>query len=124
MLGAASIIALAIGMVGLYGVLAYGVTLRRREIGVRMALGATARDVTRMIARSGIALAAIGVLTGLLATLLATRFLQRLLYGVSPTDPAALVGSCLVLLVVAALASWLPARRASAIDPMEALRRD
>jgi putative ABC transport system permease protein len=124
MLGAASVIALAIGMVGLYGVLAYGVTLRRREIGVRMALGATARDVTRMIARSGIALAAIGVLTGLLVTLLATRFLQRLLYGVSPTDPAALVGSSLVLLVVAALASWLPARRASAIDPMEALRRD
>jgi predicted permease len=124
MLGAASVIALAIGMVGLYGVLAYGVTLRRREIGVRMALGATARDVSRMIARSGIALATIGVLTGLLATLLATRFLQRLLYGVSPTDPAALVGSCLVLLVVAALASWLPARRASTIDPMEALRRD
>ena len=124
MLGAASVVALAIGMVGLYGVLAYGVTLRRREIGVRMALGATARDVTGMIARSGFALAALGVGTGLLATLLATRFLQRLLYGVSSTDPAALVGSCLILLAVAGIASWLPARRASAIDPMEALRRD
>jgi predicted permease len=124
MLGAASMVALVIGMVGLYGVLAYGVTLRRREIGVRMALGATTRNVTSMIARSGFALAAVGVGTGLLATVLATRFLQRLLYGVSATDPAALIGSCVILLAVAAVASWLPARRASAIEPMEALRRD
>ena len=124
MLGAASVVALAIGMVGLYGVLAYGVTLRRREIGVRMALGATTRDVTSMIARSGFALAVLGVGTGLLATLVATRFLQRLLYGVSATDPTALVGSALILLAVAGVASWLPARRASSIDPMEALRRD
>jgi putative ABC transport system permease protein len=124
MLGVASVVALAIGMVGLYGVLAYGVTLRRREIGVRVALGATARDVTLMVARSGIVLAVVGVVAGLLGTMAATRVLQNLLYGVSPTDPVALAGACLVLLIVAAVASWLPARQAAVIDPMEALRRD
>jgi len=124
MLGAASAIALAMGMVGLYGVLAYGVTLRRREIGVRMALGATVRDVTRMIARRGIALAALGIAAGLLGALAATRFMQGLLYGVSPTDPIALVGTCALLFVVAVIASWLPARRAATLDPMEALRND
>jgi putative ABC transport system permease protein len=124
MLGVASLVALSIGMVGLYGVLAYGVTLRRREIGVRMALGATARDVTRMIARRGIALAALGVGTGLLGALAATRVMHGLLYGVSPTDPIALAGTCVVLLAVASFASWLPARRAASMNPMEALRRE
>jgi len=124
MLGVASLVALVIGMVGLYGVLAYGVTLRRREIGVRMALGATARDVTLMVARRGIVLAALGVGAGLLGALAATRVLHGLLYGVSPTDPVALVLTCVTLFAVAATASWLPARRAAAIQPMEALRRD
>jgi putative ABC transport system permease protein len=112
------------GMVGLYGVLAYGVTLRRREIGVRMALGATVRDVTRMIARRGIVLAALGIGAGLLGALGVTRFLHGLLYGVSPTDPVALVATCALLFVVALIASWLPARRAAALDPMEALRSE
>ena len=124
MLGAASLVALAMGMVGLYGVLAYGVTLRRREIGVRMALGATVRDVTRMIARRGIALAALGIGAGLLGALGATRFMHGLLYGVSPTDPVALAGTCALLFIVAVIASWLPARRAAALDPMEALRNE
>jgi putative ABC transport system permease protein len=124
MLGAASLVALVMGMVGLYGVLAYGVTLRRREIGVRMALGATVSDVTRMIARRGILLAGLGIGAGLLGALGTTRFLQGLLYGVSPTDPVALIGTCALLLVVALIASWLPARRAAALDPMEALRND
>jgi predicted permease len=124
MLGTASLVALAIGAVGLYGVLAYGVTLRRREIGVRLALGATVRDVTRMIARRGILLAALGVGAGLVGALATTRFLHGLLYGVSPTDPVTLAGACIVLLAVAAVASWLPARRAAAMDPMESLRRD
>jgi predicted permease len=124
MLGAASLVALAIGAVGLYGVLAYGVTLRRREIGVRMALGASVRDVTRMIARRGLVLSAIGVAAGLAGALATTRFLHGLLYGVSPTDPATLAGACVVLLAVAAVASWVPARRAAATDPMESLRRD
>lgn len=124
MLGVASVVALAIGAVGLYGVLAYGVTLRRREIGVRIALGAARADVSRMIATRGVLLASLGVVIGLAGALLATRFLHGLLYDVSPTDPAALAGTCLVLLAIAALASWLPARRAAAVDPMEALRRD
>jgi len=124
MLGAASLVALVMGMVGLYGVLAYGVTLRRREIGVRMALGASVRDVTRMVARRGVALATLGIGAGLLGALGATRYLHGLLYGVSPTDPVALAGTCLLLLVVALIASWLPARRAAALDPMEALRND
>ena len=124
MLGAASLVALTIGAVGLYGVLAYGVTLRRREIGVRMALGASVRDVTRMIARRGILLAALGVGAGLLGALATTRFLQGLLYGVSPTDPATLASACVVLFAVAAVASWLPARRAAAVSPMESLQRD
>jgi predicted permease len=124
MLGVASLVALAIGAVGLYGVLAYGVTLRRREIGVRIALGAGSSDVSRMIARRGVVLAAIGVAVGLAGALAATRLLHGLLYDVSPTDPAALGATCAVLLGVAALASWLPARRAAAVDPMEALRRD
>jgi predicted permease len=124
MLGVSSLVALAIGMVGLYGVLAYGVTLRRREIGVRMALGASTRDVTRMIARHGVKLAGVGVGVGLVGAVAGTRLLRGLLYGVSPTDTLTLASTCLVLLVVATVASWLPARRAASIDPMEALRRD
>ncbi|HET6763845.1 MAG TPA: FtsX-like permease family protein, partial [Longimicrobiaceae bacterium] len=124
MLGIASLVALAIGAVGLYGVLAYGVSLRRREIGVRIALGATAAEVSRMIARRGVVLAAVGVAAGLLAAVALTRFLHGLLYGVSPTDPVALAGTSAMLLGVALLATWLPARRAAMVDPMEALRRD
>ena len=124
MLGVASAVALTMGMVGLYGVLAYSVTMRRREIGVRMALGASVRDVTRMIARRGIMLAALGIAAGLLGALAATRLLRGLLYGVTPTDPLALAATCIVLFAAAVLASWLPARRAAAMDPMEALRRD
>jgi ABC-type antimicrobial peptide transport system permease subunit len=89
-----------------------------------MALGASARDVTRMIARRGIALAAVGVAVGLLGALALTRVLHGLLYGVSPTDPLALAGTCIMLLTVATIASVLPARRAAGIDPIEALRRD
>jgi ABC-type antimicrobial peptide transport system permease subunit len=100
------------------------VTLRRREIGVRMALGATMADVTQMIARRGVTLAALGIAAGLVGALGATRLLHGLLYGVSPTDPVALALTCLVLFVVALVASWLPARRAAALDPMEALRND
>ena len=124
MLGVASIVALTIGMVGLYGVLAYGVTLRRREIGVRMALGATVQDVTRMIASRGVALAAVGIAAGMFGAMASTHVLRGLLYGVSPTDPLALAGTCVVLFAVAVIASWLPARQAASIDPMEALRRD
>ncbi len=124
LLGAASVVALVIGMVGLYGVLAYGVLLRQREIGVRLALGASAQQVTAMIARHGLTLAAAGIGVGLVAAMALTRLMRGLLFGVSPTDPLVLATTCLVLLVVAGIASWLPARRAAAIAPMEAMRCD
>lgn len=123
-LGAASVIALLIGMVGLYGVLSYSVTLRQREIGVRMALGASPHEVLRMIAGRGLLLAGIGIGCGLLASIAATRVLRGMLHDVSPTDPIALGGTCAILLAVAALASWIPARRAAGIGPMEAMRRE
>jgi ABC-type antimicrobial peptide transport system permease subunit len=124
LLGVAGIIALALGAVGIYGVMAYGVSLRQREIGVRMALGARPADVSWMISRQGLVLAAVGVVLGLAAALGVTRFLRGLLYGVSSTDPLTLGGTCALLLAVALLASWLPARRAASVDPSVALRSD
>jgi ABC-type antimicrobial peptide transport system permease subunit len=122
LLAAASAIALILGAVGIYGVMAYSVSLREREIGVRMALGARPADVGRMISRQGLSLAGAGVAIGLGLALAVTRILRGLLYDVSPTDPLALIGSVAVMLVVALLASWLPARRAAAVDPGLVLR--
>lgn len=124
LLAAASALALLLGALGVYGVMAYTVSLRQREIGVRMALGAAPSTVSGMISRQGLRLGIFGVAIGLAGALATTRLLQGLLYEVSPTDPLALGGTCVVLLVIAALASWVPARRAAAIDPLEALRRD
>ena len=124
LLGVASAVALALGAIGIYGVMAYGVSLRQREIGVRMALGARPADVSRMISRQGVRLATAGVVIGLAGALVLTRFLRGLLYDVSPTDPLTLGATCGVLLGVALVASWLPARRAAALPPVEALRRD
>ena len=122
LLALASALALILGAVGLYGVMAYGVSLRQREIGVRIALGAQPAQVRRMISRNGVRLAAIGVVIGILIALGVTRFLRSLLYDVSPTDPVILAGTCAALLLVALAASWIPARRAAAVDPSEALR--
>ncbi len=124
MLGAASGIALVLGAVGLYGVMAYGVSLRHREIGVRMALGARPADVSRMISRQGLVLGGFGVTIGLAAAVGVTRLLRGMLYDVSPTDPLTLAGTCVALLAVALIASWLPARRAAGVDPAVALRSD
>lgn len=124
LLGVASAVALLLGAVGLYGVMAYAVSLRQREIGVRMALGARPADVRWMVSRQGILLAGGGVVIGLVASLGTTRLLQGLLYNVSPSDPVTLGATCVVLLVVALLASWLPARRAAALPPVGALRGD
>ncbi|HTJ24289.1 MAG TPA: ABC transporter permease [Gemmatimonadaceae bacterium] len=124
MLGAASGIALVLGAVGLYGVMAYGVSLRQREIGVRMALGARPADVSRMISRQGLVLGAVGVAIGLASALGVTRLLRGMLYDVSPTDPLTLASTCIALLAVALIASWLPARRAAGVDPAVALRSD
>ena len=122
LLAIASVLALVLGAVGIYGVMAYGVSLRQREIGVRIALGAQPAQVRRMISRNGIGLAGIGVAIGVLVAIGVMRFLQSLLYDVSPTDPVILVATCAVLLLVALAASWIPARRAAAVDPSEALR--
>lgn len=124
LLAAAGVIALTLGAVGIYGVMAYGVSLRQREIGVRMALGARPVDVSQMISRQGIALAGVGVVVGLAVAVGVTRFMRGLLYDVSATDPATLGGTCVLLLLVAFVASWLPARRAAAVDPSDALRSD
>ena len=124
LIGVASVIALALGAVGLYGVMAYGVSLRQREIGVRMALGAGPAHIRQMISRQGLALAATGIVIGLAGALAVTRLLRGLLYDVSPTDPVTLTATCVVLLVVALLATWVPAHRAATVDPADALRND
>jgi predicted permease len=121
MLGIASAVALLIGAVGLYGVISYGVTQRTREIGVRMALGARASEVRAMFLRRAAILSAIGVAVGLAAAFGLTRLMSSLLFEVSPVDPPTYALVSLVLVGVALLASYLPARRASSIDPTTAL---
>jgi ABC-type antimicrobial peptide transport system permease subunit len=124
LLAIASALALVLGAVGLYGTLAYTVSLRQREIGVRIALGAQPSQVRLMIAGDGLVLAAIGVAIGVGAAIGVMRFLRSLLYDVSPTDPVILIGTCAVLLFVALAASWVPARRAASLDPTWALRAE
>jgi len=124
LLGASSLITLLLGAVGIYGVLAYGVALRQREFGVRMALGARPVDVRRVVSRQGVRLAVLGVAVGLALTLGAMRLIGGLLYEVSPNDPVTLTVTSVALLSVAFLASWLPARRASRLAPTVALRGD
>jgi putative ABC transport system permease protein len=117
-------IAMLLSAVGIYGVISYIVVQRRGELGVRMALGAQVRQVTLMVLRQSVGLASLGLLVGVLAAVGATRFLRALLFGVGPSDPATLVAAPMLLLVVAVVASYLPARRAARIDPVEALRSD
>jgi ABC-type antimicrobial peptide transport system permease subunit len=124
MIGAAAGVALLLGAIGIYGVISYMVSLRTREIGVRMALGAQSQQVRRMVVRQGLVLAVIGVAIGLAGALALTRLITSLLYGIAPYDPVTLAGVTLALLAVSALASWLPAMRAARIDPIEALRAD
>src|SRR6185295_7986084 len=115
-------VALLLAAVGLYGVLAYSVTQRQREIGVRLALGAQKRDLLALVLGQGMRLTLLGVGIGVAAALALTRIIRSLLYGVTPTDPATFTGVTLILLLVALLACWVPARRAAKVDPMEALR--
>jgi predicted permease len=122
--GAYALLALTVAAVGLYGLLTYMVGTRQREIGIRLALGAQIRSVRSLVVREGAALAAVGVVAGLAAALAATRALSTLLYGVSARDPLTLALAAAVLLAMALGGSWLPARAASKIDPMHALRGD
>jgi len=124
MIGAAAGVALLLGAIGIYGVISYMVSLRTREIGVRMALGARSDQVRRMVVRQGLVLAVIGAAIGLVGALGLSRLISSLLYGIAPYDPLTLGGVTLGLLVVAAVASWLPAMRAARIDPIEALRSE
>jgi len=124
MIGAAAGVALLLGAIGIYGVISYMVSLRTREIGVRMALGAQSDQVRRMVVRQGMVLAAVGVAIGLAGAVGLARLISSLLYGITPHDPLTLGAVTVALLGVAALASWLPAMRAARIDPIEALRAE
>ena len=117
-------VALLLATVGLYGVVSYGVSQRTHEIGVRIALGARAADVVRLIVGQGVRMAGIGLAAGVLLALALGRLLGSLLYGVDPADPLTFAGVATLLLLVAAGASWIPARRASRLEPTRALRAE
>jgi len=122
LLDAFALAALLLAAIGLYGVMAYGVSQRTREIGVRLALGATRFDVLGLVVIRGLKLAGIGVLVGLVGAICLTRLLGKLLYEVKPTDPLTFCCVSILLLLVASLASWLPALRAARLNPTEALK--
>jgi putative ABC transport system permease protein len=124
LLGSFAIVALALSSVGIYGVLAYLVSQRTREIGIRMALGARAADVLWLVLREGMSPVALGAVAGMGIALLATRAIRSLLFGVTPLDPVSFVTAPIVLASVALLACYLPARRATRVDPLVALRED
>jgi len=123
-LGAAAAVTLILGAIGLYGVMAYVVTLRTKELGVRIALGAQPSSVAAMMTKQGMLLTAVGIAGGLALFAGVARFLRSFLYGVAPSDPVALAAAALVLVTIAMLASWIPARRAARVDPADALRAD
>jgi ABC-type antimicrobial peptide transport system permease subunit len=116
--------ALVLALAGIYGVMTYSVTRRRREMGVRMALGANPRDVFAIVLGQGLKTTALGTAIGLVAAVGLARLLESLLFGVTPTDPVTFVSTVAVVTTVSALACYLPARRATGADPMEALRQE
>jgi ABC-type antimicrobial peptide transport system permease subunit len=124
LLGGFGLLAMILASIGLYGVMSYLVTQRRRELGVRLVLGAEAREVLRLVLGEGLRLALAGVVIGLVAALALTRVMQHMLFDLSATDPLTLATTAALLVAVAAVASYLPARRATRVDPMETLRAE
>jgi predicted permease len=124
MLAVAGAMALLLGVSGLYGVIAYAVSQRRREIGIRMALGAQAREIRGLFVRRGLLLLGLGLGIGLAGALGVTRLMESVLFGIGPRDPVAFVAMPLILAAAAVLASYLPARRAMAVDPVETMRAE
>jgi ABC-type antimicrobial peptide transport system permease subunit len=120
--GLFGVLALVLAAVGLYGILSYGVASRTREIGIRMALGSQRRRVLSLIMREGMILVFIGLIVGFPIVFAITRFAASLLFGLTPTDPVSLIAAALLMFVVALAASYLPARRATKVDPLVALR--
>ena len=123
-LGAFAVLALGIAVTGLYGVLSYTVTRRRKEIGIRAALGATPADLIALVVREGLTVTLIGLGAGVLTAALAARRLQPLLFGIAPLDLPSFLTMPLLLLIVASLACVIPARRAASTDPVATLRAD
>jgi putative ABC transport system permease protein len=117
-------VALALGMIGIYGVLAYLVTLRRHEFGVRLALGAQPGSLLRLVLGQGLGLATIGIAIGLVSAVILTRVLETLLFGVSARDPMTFLGVAILLLAAVLIACYAPARRAACVDPIAALRAE
>jgi ABC-type antimicrobial peptide transport system permease subunit len=119
-----AVVALVLAAIGIYGVTAYTVAQRTPEIGVRMALGANAGDVLRLVLRQALILVGVGLATGLMLALALSRLLDSLLFDLSATDPVTYTAIALILGAVALVASWLPARRATRVDPLRALRTE
>jgi putative ABC transport system permease protein len=124
LLGLFAVIALLLAGVGVYAVRSYAVACRTRELGIRTALGADARDLVRLLARQGLSTTAAGAAVGLLGAIAVGRALRGLLFGVTATDPITLAAATAVLILVSLVACWLPARRATRIDPVVALRNE
>jgi len=118
------LLALSLAALGLYGVMAYSVSQRTRELGIRISVGAKQRDVLRLILGQTLTLAAIGMAGGLVTAIAVTRFAANLLYGISPADPVTFILIAVLLLFVSLVAGYFPARRATKIDPMTALRSE
>jgi len=124
MLAIAGSMALVLGIVGVYGVISYGVAQRSREVGIRIALGARSSEVRRMFVRQGLSMTLLGIAVGLAAAFALSQWMSSLLFGVSPKDPVTYAAVSIVLIIATAVACYMPARRATRVDPMESLRAE